>query len=815
MDPMLRREIDNYFIQERLQSGGMAVVYKAYDQHRKQLVAFKVLKENYADQPQIVLRFKREAEIAQRLTHPHIVPFYDFGEIDGTLYMVMQFMEGGSLSDRLHRTANVPLGKTALWLRQISGALDFAHSQGVIHRDLKPGNILLANDDTAYLSDFGIAKITEATQLTATGQGMPGTARYMSPEQARGDMRLDYRSDLYSFGVIAYLLATGRYPFTGSNDTAIAMQHVAAPPPLPSAVNPRLPTAVDGVLLRCLAKDPRQRFSSAAEFMTAFERAITGYADMMVIVDPDAANPLASTGAFAYAPTPTPSRPPTPLARPSRTPVTRPLFWIPALLVLAAAGVLLALWISGRNKTLSPEEIMLAAQATRNLELTQTAARMQILAQEQTATATVWTLTPTPPDSDQDGVPDALDACPLDAAKIAPGLCGCNVPDADSDGDGILDCQDACPGQGDAGYGLAASGCPLLSPTPTDTATWTPLPTNTPTWTPMPTDTATPTPKPTDTATATFTTLPPTPMPTLTPVPPTRPALPPAGLLGFADFSSTQGGFQLEITFSGGEALAASAPGFPAEFAITADGEFAFSQQAGAPALHLTMNSSMSRAGMTYASVLAVTVAEELVCLDLTRGGVREAGCSSSSATEIQQTVAQFVEFDQQLDPTSLTDVIYANFQQLPGETWQGEPVTPFQYTVDVAAYLRQSEELVPLVAQAAAMDEASARTTLLLLLTMTQSQLVLTQYVGVDGYLHRAVVDFNFTMNLNALTGATGAPLDLVAHLEVNLANFNQPLLISSPEGMRLLSDAEMQTLVNSISDGLLRSFGLSGYGY
>jgi len=296
-DPLINRQIRQYFLQERLQSGGMAVVYKAYDRQRRELVAFKVLRENYANQPQIVLRFRREAEIAQQLNHPHIVPFYDFGEVDGLLYMVMKFMAAGSLVDRLNRVANVSLGQSARWLRQISGALDFAHSRGIIHRDLKPGNILLANDDDAYLSDFGIAKITEATQLTSTGQSMPGTARYMSPEQAAGDPNLDHRADIYSLGVIAYLLVTGFYPFTGDSDTVILIKHLNETPPLPSQVNKALPLPLDTVLLTGLAKLPAQRYSSSSQLVTAFEKAITHYEELMVIVTPSAANPISSASA--------------------------------------------------------------------------------------------------------------------------------------------------------------------------------------------------------------------------------------------------------------------------------------------------------------------------------------------------------------------------------------------------------------------------------------------------------------------------------------------------------------------------------------
>jgi len=409
-DPMIHKQIGAFFIQERLQSGGMAVVYKAFDQDRKELVAFKVLRESFIDQPDIIRRFKREAEIAQTLTHPHIVQFYDFGEWEGKLYLAMKFMPGGSLSDRLRDRANVTLGRVALWLRQISGALDFAHRRNIIHRDLKPGNILMVSDDDVYLSDFGIAKISEATQLTAPGLATPGTARYMSPEQARGDSTLDYRSDIYSFAVIAYLLTTGRYPFTGASDTAIAHQHIYEQPPLPTAVNPKLPPALNEVLLKGLAKDPGQRYDSASALVGALEQAIKDCEDDMVIVDPDAANPVSSAAGLRAA-IPTPSSAVTP------PPSAKPWLWLVGLTTVSLIVVIALLIASGGKEpgvavlstnTVSPTDTatvaatetptldpLAIAQATRNAELLLTAAREVVIALEQTGTATIWTDTPT------------------------------------------------------------------------------------------------------------------------------------------------------------------------------------------------------------------------------------------------------------------------------------------------------------------------------------------------------------------------------------------------------------------------------------
>jgi serine/threonine protein kinase len=292
-DPLINRQIDRYFIHERLQAGGMSIIYKAFDPQRKEFVAFKVLHRDYMDRPEIVSRFKQEAEIARKLNHPHIVPCYDFGEHDGSLYLVMRYMEGRSLSDWLHRLANVRLYRTLRWLTQIAQALDYAHSQGVVHHDLKPGNILLANDDDAFLSDFGVARVSLRPRATGPlGDTVGATARYISPELARGDPEIDYRSDLYSFGLIAYLLATGYYPFTSGSERMLIHLHINQMPPKPTSVNPDLPNAVNGVLLKCLAKDPAHRYGSAGAFVTNFRLAVTGYEDLMVIVNPSAANPM-------------------------------------------------------------------------------------------------------------------------------------------------------------------------------------------------------------------------------------------------------------------------------------------------------------------------------------------------------------------------------------------------------------------------------------------------------------------------------------------------------------------------------------------
>lgn len=270
--PLPYRHIDNYVIQSRLEDGGMSTVYKGYDTHRQQDVVIKILHNHYLKNPDIVERFKREIEIAKELHHTHIVPFFGFGEIDGKAYMVLKYMSGGSLSDAIKR-GNVSLSDTAKWIGQIASALDYAHQRGVIHRDIKPGNILLDAKGDANVTDFGIAHVVDATQLTRTDVAMPGTARFMSPEQAIGK-QIDSRSDIYSLAVLAYTLCVGDYPFDGVNDVAIVVQHINANPPRPNGKNPALPRTLDKVILRGLSKNPDSRYQTAGDFAAAFQSAI-------------------------------------------------------------------------------------------------------------------------------------------------------------------------------------------------------------------------------------------------------------------------------------------------------------------------------------------------------------------------------------------------------------------------------------------------------------------------------------------------------------------------------------------------------------
>ena len=261
-----------YLVQEKLGGGGMAVVYKALNEESGATVALKVLRASLAEQPGIVERFMQEATIVNRLRHPHVVAVNNYGMLKGRFYLELQYMPGGTLAQRFKKPVEMGPQELVRLLRHVASALDYAHQQGVVHRDLKLENILLDKRGDALLSDFGIARLVDGDRITATGSVM-GTPLYISPEQARGERITDHRVDLYSMAVIAYLLAVGRFPFNGTNALVILNQHVSEPAPIPSEINPRLPAALDMVLLKGLSKRPEERYASADTLVEALARA--------------------------------------------------------------------------------------------------------------------------------------------------------------------------------------------------------------------------------------------------------------------------------------------------------------------------------------------------------------------------------------------------------------------------------------------------------------------------------------------------------------------------------------------------------------
>ncbi|NJM08340.1 serine/threonine protein kinase, partial [Candidatus Gracilibacteria bacterium] len=263
MTYLVGRRLGRYEIRAELGRGGMARVYRALDTSLHRPVALKVMAAQLSLDPEFVQRFEREARTAANLRHPAIVTVYDVGEEGGLHYIAMEYIAGRTLHAILAERGPLGLGYAVGIIDPVGQALDYAHGQGAVHRDVKPHNIMIDQDGRVVLTDFGIAQTSDADdeRLTRTGIFM-GTPEYISPEQANA-RRVDGRSDLYSLGIVAYEIVTGRVPFAGATPQLI-VAHAQTPPPPPSSVDARLPSDLDIVLARALAKNPETRFQSGA-----------------------------------------------------------------------------------------------------------------------------------------------------------------------------------------------------------------------------------------------------------------------------------------------------------------------------------------------------------------------------------------------------------------------------------------------------------------------------------------------------------------------------------------------------------------------
>jgi serine/threonine protein kinase len=380
-----------YTLEAVLGKGGMATVYRAYQTSVKRYVAVKVMAREISEDPAFIERFEREAQIVASLEHPHILPIIDYGNHEGLSYIVMRYMDGGSLDDVM-RKRRIPLPEVAKYLDQIASALDYAHRRGVVHRDLKPNNVLLDASNNCYLTDFGIARLASAEhKLTQTGTVL-GTPSYVSPEQALGQA-VDGRSDLYTLGVMAYEMVLGRLPFNAETPAALMFQHVYEAPPPAHKIDPTVPVAVSAVLDKVLAKKPDDRYTSGADYSAAFIDAMRGFATPSAGIPATpygataAANPVTPVMAqehTAFGP-PTPGVRPTPLggtSEPESKPVgKRPtnLLAIAAALLLVLGGGAIALSTSGGNNN---------ANATSTGQAQQTTTAVAVLALSATATST-------------------------------------------------------------------------------------------------------------------------------------------------------------------------------------------------------------------------------------------------------------------------------------------------------------------------------------------------------------------------------------------------------------------------------------------
>ncbi len=377
------KQLGKYEIQNEIGRGGMGAVYQAYDPLLDRRVAIKVLAPHLVWEPGFVERFLREARAAARLKHSSIVTIYDVGHAEQTTsggswyYIVMEYLDGQTLAQYIRRRGALHPEEAITILRPLADALDYAHQQGLIHRDIKPGNIIVSDSGQPTLTDFGIARAAQETRLTTAGTIM-GTPEYMSPEQAWGE-EVDYHTDHYSLAVVAYEMLSGQVPFSGTTPHAVLYKQIHEPPPPIRQRCPGLPDGVETVLARALAKEPGMRYATVGAFVDALDQALTkGVVAGRTTVAPPAEAPTMISGDREVSLPPDERRPSAPPARPRQAPsakpvrsVRRPLprwIWVlGGLAVLLLASGLGLLWLGtgdGPSPRPEGEESPAIAQAT-------------------------------------------------------------------------------------------------------------------------------------------------------------------------------------------------------------------------------------------------------------------------------------------------------------------------------------------------------------------------------------------------------------------------------------------------------------------